>query len=75
MNLSPRRLLFLPFFLSGFCGLVYQVVWTRTAFAAFEITFVPVLLKSYNDVAVSGDRPYNEYFLIRRLIFRVFHFP
>jgi predicted membrane-bound spermidine synthase len=30
------------FFLSGFCGLVYQVVWTRLAFAAFGV-ITPVL--------------------------------
>lgn len=37
-----RRLLFLLFFLSGFCSLVYQVVWTRMAFASFGI-ITPVL--------------------------------
>jgi predicted membrane-bound spermidine synthase len=37
-----RGVLFLLFFLSGFCGLVYQVVWTRLAFAAFGIV-TPVL--------------------------------
>lgn len=42
MNLSVRRLLFLLFFLSGFCSLVYQVVWTRMAFASFGI-ITPVL--------------------------------
>jgi predicted membrane-bound spermidine synthase len=30
------------FFVSGFCGLLYQVVWTRLAFASFGIT-MPVL--------------------------------
>jgi spermidine synthase len=30
------------FFVSGFCGLLYQVVWTRMAFAAFGI-ITPVL--------------------------------
>jgi spermidine synthase len=40
---SPRRaLLFCLFFISGFCGLVYQLVWTRLAFAAFGI-IIPVL--------------------------------
>lgn len=34
--------LFLLFFLSGFCGLVYQIVWTRMAFARFG-TITPVL--------------------------------
>jgi len=42
MNSSLSRLLFLLFFLSGFCSLVYQVVWTRMAFAAFGI-ITPVL--------------------------------
>ena len=37
-----RPVLFLLFFVSGFCGLVYQVVWTRLAFAAFGI-ITPVL--------------------------------
>jgi predicted membrane-bound spermidine synthase len=37
-----RPTLFLLFFVSGFCGLVYQVVWTRMAFAAFGI-IMPVL--------------------------------
>jgi len=32
-----RRLLFEFFFLSGFCGLVDQVVWVRLAFASFGI--------------------------------------
>ncbi|HEV2327817.1 MAG TPA: hypothetical protein VGY56_03400 [Verrucomicrobiae bacterium] len=39
---SIRPLLFILFFVSGFCGLVYQVVWTRMAFAAFGI-ITPVL--------------------------------
>jgi spermidine synthase len=42
MNLSLRRLLFLLFFLSGFCSLAYQVIWTRMAFASFGI-ITPVL--------------------------------
>jgi len=42
MNRSTRRLLFLLFFLSGFCSLVYQVIWTRMAFASFGI-ITPVL--------------------------------
>ena len=37
-----RSVLFVLFFISGFCGLVYQVVWTRMAFAAFGI-IMPVL--------------------------------
>jgi spermidine synthase len=39
---SPRPILFVLFFISGFCGLVYQLVWTRMAFAAFGI-IAPVL--------------------------------
>src|ERR1043165_6765623 len=44
MTMPPfvRRVLFLLFFLSGFCGLLYQVVWTRMAFASFGI-ITPVL--------------------------------
>lgn len=34
--------LFLIFFISGFCGLLYQVVWLRMAFASFGI-ITPVL--------------------------------
>lgn len=42
MDPLTRRLLFFMFFVSGFCGLVYQVVWTRLAFASFGI-IAPVL--------------------------------
>jgi spermidine synthase len=42
MTQSTRRILFLLFFLSGFCGLLYQVIWTRMAFASFGI-IIPVL--------------------------------
>ena len=42
MNASKRPILFLLFFVSGFCGLVYQVIWTRMAFASFGI-ITPVL--------------------------------
>ena len=42
MNQFMRRVLFFLFFLSGFCSLVYQVVWTRMAFASFGI-ITPVL--------------------------------
>jgi spermidine synthase len=42
MNKFTRRILFFLFFFSGFCGLVYQVVWTRMAFASFGI-IMPVL--------------------------------
>jgi len=37
-----KNVLFVLFFLSGFCGLLYQVVWTRMAFASFGI-ITPVL--------------------------------
>lgn len=37
-----RTILFLLFFVSGFCSLVYEVVWTRLAFASFGI-ITPVL--------------------------------
>lgn len=40
--LSTRLFLFLAFFLSGGCALIYQVVWTRLAFASFGI-IAPVL--------------------------------
>ena len=39
---SHRPILFLLFLISGFCGLLYQVIWTRLAFAAFGI-ITPVL--------------------------------
>ena len=42
MRALNRPLLFLLFFVSGFCGLLYQVVWTRLAFASFGI-ITPVL--------------------------------
>ncbi len=42
MNSARRPLLFFLFFVSGFCGLLYQVVWTRLAFASFGI-ITPVL--------------------------------
>src|SRR6186713_2323489 len=37
-----RRILAELFFISGLCGLVYQVVWVRLAFAAFGVV-TPVL--------------------------------
>jgi predicted membrane-bound spermidine synthase len=40
--LAMRRQLFLLFFISGFCSLVYQMVWTRLGFASFGI-ITPVL--------------------------------
>jgi len=42
MNRFTRRVLFFLFFLSGCSSLVYQVVWTRLAFASFGI-ITPVL--------------------------------
>jgi len=42
MNRFTRRVLFFLFFLSGCSSLVYQVVWTRMAFASFGI-ITPVL--------------------------------
>jgi spermidine synthase len=42
MTLFRRQILFLLFFVSGFSSLVYQVVWTRMAFATFGI-IAPVL--------------------------------
>src|SRR5436190_6431215 len=42
MKLFIRQFLFLAFFFSGYCALVYQVIWTRLAFASFGI-ITPVL--------------------------------
>src|SRR5580704_16141575 len=42
MTSFTKRILFLLFFLSGFSSLIYQVVWTRIAFASFGI-IAPVL--------------------------------
>src|SRR5215510_4246112 len=42
MHPRLKQLLFLLFFISGFCGLLYQVVWVRLAFASFGI-ITPVL--------------------------------
>jgi spermidine synthase len=39
---SPSTSLFLFFFVSGFCTLLYQIVWVRLAFASFGI-ITPVL--------------------------------
>jgi spermidine synthase len=39
---SLRKTVFALFFLSGFCGLLYQVVWIRLAFSHFGI-IMPVL--------------------------------
>ncbi|PKN52912.1 MAG: hypothetical protein CVU55_06740 [Deltaproteobacteria bacterium HGW-Deltaproteobacteria-13] len=37
-----KKIIFVFFFLSGFCGLLYQVVWLRMAYASFGI-ITPVL--------------------------------
>src|SRR6266550_3035696 len=37
-----RRALFLAFVASGFCSLLYQIVWLRLAFASFGV-ITPVL--------------------------------
>lgn len=37
-----RRIYFICFFLSGFCGLLYQTVWLRLAYASFGVV-TPVL--------------------------------
>jgi len=42
MSIPNRQWLYLLFFVSGFCSLVYQMVWTRLAFASFGI-ITPVL--------------------------------
>ena len=42
MSPARRPLLFFLFFVSGFCGLLYQVIWTRLAYASFGI-ITPVM--------------------------------
>ncbi len=42
MKNTPRRWPFALFFLSGFAGLVYQIIWLRLAFAAFGVV-TPVI--------------------------------
>src|SRR2546426_9355392 len=42
MPAHRHKLLFLLFFISGFCGLLYQVIWVRLAFASFGV-ITPVL--------------------------------
>ena len=42
MTQTQKFLLFVFFLLSGFCGLVYQVVWIRLAYASFGV-ITPVL--------------------------------
>src|ERR1700719_1009558 len=40
--MAPRKIIFALFLLSGFCGLLYQVVWVRLAFSHFGV-ITPVL--------------------------------
>ena len=42
MPLFCSRLIFILFIISGFCGLLYQVVWIRLAYASFGV-ITPVL--------------------------------
>lgn len=42
MRIGHYRILFLLFLISGFCGLLYQVVWVRMAYASFGV-ITPVL--------------------------------
>lgn len=42
MKAYQRSILFALFFVSGFCGLLYQVIWVRLAFASFGI-ITPVI--------------------------------
>jgi spermidine synthase len=42
VNRNLQKTLFALFFISGFCGLLYQVIWVRLAFASFGI-ITPVL--------------------------------
>src|SRR5207237_10634931 len=45
-DMSRNRFLFSVFFISGFCGLLYQIVWLRMALAAFGLItpVVPVVV-------------------------------
>ena len=42
MPVVLRRLIFLLFIVSGFCGLLYQVIWIRLAYASFGV-ITPVM--------------------------------
>lgn len=44
-----RRWLFVFFFVSGFCGLLYEVIWIRLAMAAFGVTtpFISIVLSVF----------------------------
>jgi spermidine synthase len=52
MSHFTRRLLFVLFLVSGFSGLVYQVVWVRLAFASFGI--IPPVLSVVVSVFMLG---------------------
>ncbi len=67
-NPTIRRTASLFFFISGFCGLLYQVVWVRLAFAHFGITthvlsvvlsifMVGLALGSWAGGLLAGDWP------------------
>src|SRR5262247_3492240 len=45
----PMRLYFLFFLISGFCSLVYEVVWLRLSIASFGVTagFIAILLSAF----------------------------
>ena len=42
MTNRDKQIIFTLFLVSGFCGLLYQVVWIRMAYAAFGV-ITPVL--------------------------------
>src|SRR5262247_3189133 len=42
MSFNQKAFLSACFFVSGFCGLLYQLVWVRAAFASFGV-ITPVL--------------------------------
>ena len=42
MSRGIRRIIFLMFLASGFCGLLYQIVWIRIAYASFGV-ITPVM--------------------------------
>ena len=58
MSQRARKILFLLFFVSGFSSLVYQVVWTRLAFASFGVItpVLSVVLTSFQKLNASSFR-------------------
>ena len=50
--LNIKSLLFLLFFVSGFCGLLYQIIWLRIAFASFGV--IPQILSVVISVFMLG---------------------